>query len=64
MVESPVICPYCGDNALKLLPGAELIAMNAPKPRVVSQARIYRCSAWHVFAVFPKQIELKLPLGA
>jgi hypothetical protein len=57
MVERPNVCPFCGDNTLALLPGAELIATNTPTPHIVSRAEIFHCSAWHIFATFARQLD-------
>ena len=57
MVERPNICPFCGDNALVLLPGAELIATNTPAPHIVSRAEVFHCSYGHVFATFVRQFD-------
>lgn len=64
MVALPVVCPYCGDTAIESLPEAQLVAMNAPQPHVISRAQMCRCSSWHLFAVFPDQFNLpKSPLA-
>lgn len=57
MVERPNVCPFCGDDALELLPGAELIATNTPTPHIVSRAEVFHCSAWHIFATFVRQLD-------
>ena len=58
MVPLSLVCPYCGDTAIESLPEAQLVAMNAPQPHVVSPAQVCRCSSWHIFAVFPDQANL------
>jgi hypothetical protein len=58
MVPLSLVCPYCGDKAIEPLPEAQLVAMNAPRPHIVSRAQICRCSAWHIFAVFLGQFNL------
>jgi len=58
MVPLSIVCPYCGDTAIESLPEAKLVAMNAPEPHVVCRAQICRCSSWHIFAVFPDQLNL------
>jgi hypothetical protein len=49
-----MFCPYCGDKEVVYLTDAELLATNLPKPRRVSSGKIYRCSKWHIFPVFPQ----------
>ena len=61
MVPLSLVCPYCGDDVIESLPEAQLVAMNAPQPHVVSRAQICRCRSWHIFAVFPDQLNLPKP---
>ncbi len=56
IMETPFICPYCMDQVIDEIPGAELVAKNAPGERRISTARVFHCSLWHVFAVFPQVI--------
>jgi hypothetical protein len=71
MPEKPTICPKCGDRVLEQVPGVELVAVHTPAITVVSPAPFYRCSRWHIFAIFscatvgsPQSLKLHLyPLG-
>jgi hypothetical protein len=57
MVDGPDFCPYCGEAILEALPDIQLVAINLPNAKVLPTAKSYRCAAWHVFAVFPKQLQ-------
>jgi hypothetical protein len=52
MPEQPTICPKCWDNMLEPVSGVELVAVHSSAMTIVSPALLYRCSQWHIFAVF------------
>ncbi len=49
--ESPIVCPVCWDHAVEKVEGITLSASNA-SGKIVGGASIYRCSHWHLFALF------------
>jgi len=57
--EPPIVCPICWDHAVERIDGIVLTA-RAMGGRDLSQVKIYRCSAWHLFALFqqPKAWEV------
>jgi hypothetical protein len=52
MPEQPTICPKCWDNMLEPVSGVELVALHTSAITIVSPALLYRCSQWHIIAVF------------
>jgi len=49
-----VTCPFCRDSATEHLPNVELYAKTAGTERRVYSGMVFRCSEWHIFAVFRK----------
>jgi hypothetical protein len=46
-----MVCPVCWDHAVERVEGIKLSASNADGKNV-GGANIFRCSQWHMFAVF------------
>lgn len=55
LVAGPIVCPVCWDHALETLDGLHLTARTTAE-QSVSRVHVYRCSAWHVFAVFEQSL--------
>lgn len=51
-VAGPIVCPICWDHALEKLEGIRLSAKSLAEQPFVNRVIVYRCSSWHVFAVF------------
>jgi CRP-like cAMP-binding protein len=49
--DRPIICPVCLDHAIEKVEGIELSASNVGGKKV-GGASLYRCSHWHLFALF------------
>jgi len=49
--EIPIVCPVCWDRAIERVDGVRLSASNE-QGRNIGRAAIYRCSRWHIFALF------------
>ena len=47
----PIVCPLCWDHAIERVDGVNLSANNVAGKNV-GGASIYRCSHWHMFALF------------
>lgn len=52
MAERPILCPQCFDSMLQPVEGVKLLAVGASEVKIESPVTIYRCSSWHLFAVF------------
>ena len=52
LIAGPIVCPICWDHALEKLEGIRLSARTFAEQRFISRVLVYRCSSWHVFAVF------------
>jgi hypothetical protein len=50
-VEAPIVCPVCWDHAVERVNGVKLSASNIAGKNV-GGATVYRCSHWHLFALF------------
>lgn len=50
-IEAPIVCPVCWDHAVERIEGIVLSARSVDG-RNLSQVSIYRCTHWHVFALF------------
>ena len=48
----PIVCPNCWDRDIVPVHEVELVALHTPRVRVVTPVSLYRCSQWHVFAMF------------
>jgi hypothetical protein len=49
-------CPICWDHALEKLEGIRLSARTFAEQPFISRVLVYRCSSWHVFAVFEQAL--------
>jgi hypothetical protein len=54
-VEAPIVCPVCWDHAIERVEGVHLSASNADGKNV-GGASVFRCSRWHMFALFEQLI--------
>ena len=50
-IEAPLSCPVCCDHAIEQIKGIVLSA-RAMGGRDLTQVTMYRCSHWHLFALF------------
>ena len=50
-VHAAIVCPVCWDHAVEPIEGIVLPA-RAIGGRDLSQVSLYRCSHWHLFALF------------
>ena len=55
--EKPLVCPYCWDNYIEPVAGVELIATSLPGARRIPTAKVFHCSRWHIFAIFPSTLQ-------
>ena len=55
LIAGPIVCPVCWDHALERIDGLHLTARTIEERRV-SRVLMYRCSHWHVFAVFEQAL--------
>jgi hypothetical protein len=55
-MEAPLVCPHCCDRIIKAIPDAQLYAENLPQQKTPIAGSIFRCSQWHIFAVFPLEL--------
>lgn len=55
LAAGPVVCPICWDHELESIDGIRMIARTVTE-HDVSRVSIYRCSAWHMFAVFEQTV--------
>jgi hypothetical protein len=55
-MEAPLVCPYCCDSNIQAVPDARLYAANFPQQTTPLSGSVYRCSRWHVFAMFPLEL--------
>jgi hypothetical protein len=46
------MCPQCFDSMLQPVEGVELLALHTSEFRIVSPIALYRCTNWHIFAIF------------
>jgi len=53
IVEQPILCPYCGDQNIEVVPDTHLYAENVPNQMTPIPASVFRCGHWHIFAMFP-----------
>ena len=51
----PIVCPICWDRSIEKLEGVALSASTSGG-RNVGGAFVYRCSHWHLFALFQQQL--------
>jgi hypothetical protein len=51
LVAGPIVCPVCWDHALEKIEGIHLSARTVTE-HDISRVSIYRCTNWHIFAVF------------
>ena len=56
LVAGPIVCPICWDHALEKLEGVRLSARSFAEQPFVNRVIVYRCSLWHVFAVFEQAL--------
>jgi hypothetical protein len=51
----PIVCPVCWDHELEPIDGVRMSARTITE-HDVSRVSVYRCSAWHMFAVFDQTL--------
>jgi hypothetical protein len=56
LIAGPIVCPICWDHALEKLEGIRLSARTFAEQPFISRVLVYRCSSWHVFAVFEQAL--------
>jgi hypothetical protein len=56
LVAGPIVCPICWDHALEKLEGIRLSARTFAEQPFISRVLLYRCSSWHIFAVFEQHV--------
>jgi hypothetical protein len=54
-VEIPIVCPICWDHAVERIEGI-VLSSRTVGGRDLSQVLIYRCTCWHVFALFSQHL--------
>jgi hypothetical protein len=52
-VKMPIVCPYCWDSNIELVPNVKLHAQNFPNQTKPLAASVFHCTHWHIFATFP-----------
>jgi hypothetical protein len=55
LVAGPIVCPICWDHELEPIEGVRMVARTVTE-HDVSRVRLYRCTAWHMFAVFEQTL--------
>jgi hypothetical protein len=56
LVAGPIVCPVCWDHALEKLEGVRLSARTFAEQPFISRVHVYRCSHWHIFALFEQAL--------
>jgi hypothetical protein len=56
VVQFPLLCPHCADRNVEAVPDAPLYAVNLPQQKTPLSGSVFRCSQWHIFAVFPSEL--------
>jgi hypothetical protein len=56
LIAGPIVCPICWDHALEKLEGVRLSARTYAEQPFINRALVYRCSSWHIFAVFEQTL--------
>jgi len=51
VTDTPIVCPVCWDHAVERVEDVRLSA-HTKDGRNVGGAFVYRCSHWHLFALF------------
>jgi hypothetical protein len=51
LVAGPIVCPICWDHSLEKIDGIHLSARTVTE-HDISRVFLYRCSNWHMFALF------------
>ena len=51
LAPGPIVCPVCWDHALERIDGIHLTARTIME-QDISRVQLFRCSHWHVFALF------------
>jgi hypothetical protein len=57
-MELPLVCPYCWDQRIELVPDARLYAENFHQQQAPIPASVFHCRNWHIFATFPLETRL------
>ena len=55
LIAGPIVCPLCWDHALERIEGLRLTARTVAE-HDVRRVLMYRCSRWHVFALFEQTV--------
>jgi hypothetical protein len=55
LVAGPIVCPICWDHALEMIEGIHLSARTVFEHEI-GRVSIYRCSHWHMFAIFQQAL--------
>ena len=55
-MELPAVCPYCCDQSIERIGEVKLYAEHLPHQTTLIAGSVFRCSHWHVFAMFPSEV--------
>jgi len=55
LVAGPIVCPICWDHALERIEGIRLSTRTVDE-HAIGKVSLYRCSHWHLFALFEREL--------